>query len=371
MRPKDLMYGKVKFLLKKGIEKSNLEKAKLIHRSKISKLVKRNPKLTSAKSRIYKKEIDDYWNSQFGYKIKPDWHFAYSSVNGLIDPKYIPEDIFYTNVLPKLNRMELVPAYKDKNNYNIFLEGYSEPKTIIKNINSYYFDDKSNEITMNDAKEILKNFEGEFVIKPSLDSGGGNDVKIGFVNNRKIYINKREFSFEDLEKYFDRDFIVQNKIFQHQFLNEIYPNSLNTVRLITLRIGEEIIVISGVVRFGNGGSKVDNQAFGGLSCGINEHGELNNHAIDKYGYIYLEHPYTKINFADFKSLPNFKEIKSLVKSLHLQLKYFDLVSWDLAIDWNGKPILIELNLGDQEINFHQFNNGPLFKNYTEAVLNRK
>lgn len=52
--------------------------------------------------------------------MKPDWHIAYSSVNGQTDPSYVPEDIFYREIIPRLNRQELIPAYKDKNSYRFF-----------------------------------------------------------------------------------------------------------------------------------------------------------------------------------------------------------------------------------------------------------
>ena len=47
-----------------------------------------------------------------------------------------------------------------------------------------------------------------------------------------------------------------------------------------------------------------------------------------------------------------------------------MASWDLAIDKNGEPVLIEVNLMYQGIGFLQINNGPLFGDYTEDILDR-
>jgi len=43
----------------------------------------------------------------------------------------------------------------------------------------------------------------------------------------------------------------------------------------------------------------------------------------------------------------------MVTQLHDPLIYFDLISWDLAIDEKGYPLVIELNLKDQRISSHQ------------------
>ena len=54
----------------------------------------------------------------------------------------------------------------------------------------------------------------------------------------------------------------------------------------------------------------------------------------------------------------------------VKLFYFDMVSWDVAINKNNKPKIIEINLSGQEINFHQFSNGPLFGDYTEQIISK-
>lgn len=58
----------------------------------------------------------------------------------------------------------------------------------------------------------------------------------------------------------------------------------------------------------------------------------------------------------------------LVKSLHPQIPHFRLVSWDVAINEDGKPILIEVNLKYGELDFHQLNNGSLFGEDAAGIL---
>lgn len=45
-----------------------------------------------------------------------------------------------------------------------------------------------------------------------------------------------------------------------------------------------------------------------------------------------------------------------------------LISWDLAIDEKGNPLLVEFNLTFGGINFHQFCNGPILGSLRDDIL---
>ncbi len=72
-------------------------------------------------------------------------------------------------------------------------------------------------------------------------------------------------------------------------------------------------------------------------------------------------------FDGFK-VPSYDKAVSLVKKVHPLIPHFRLVSWDIAIDNEGEPVLIEANMRKGGINLNQFNNGPLFGDLTERVL---
>ena len=57
------------------------------------------------------------------------------ATNGIVDVRYVPEDLFYGVVEQKLNRFELAKAYQDKNNYDLLFSGFSMPRTVLRNIN--------------------------------------------------------------------------------------------------------------------------------------------------------------------------------------------------------------------------------------------
>ena len=71
---------------------------------------------------------------------------------------------------------------------------------------------------------------------------------------------------------------------------------------------------------------------------------------------------------DGYQLPGYKEACELVKRAHPMVSHFKLVSWDIAIDENGSPIMIEANLAKGSSEVHQLNNGPLFGDDTKKIL---
>ncbi|GEK57706.1 sugar-transfer associated ATP-grasp domain-containing protein [Marinococcus halophilus] len=356
----------MKTMLKNIYKKVPLISQKLKWKKKIKIILKKN-QITKRVPNEYRNVINNFWMENANTNIRKDWHLAYSNLNGIRDERYVPEDIFYTRIEPALNRQDLVPAYTDKNNYKTFLGNYPEPTILIKNKHGKFYTNSEEKLNINEAKELLLNKEGEFFIKPSIDSGGGKAVSLIQVENKKISLKNNPISFEKLDKLYGPDYLIQKKIMQHKSLREVHPDSLNTLRITTLKLDNEIVVISTVARFGNKGESVDNQASGGVSCGVDDKGFLKKYAVDKLGSKFSVHPYTNVKFEGIK-VPNYKSATELVKDLHYKLHYFNMVSWDVAVDLNAELKLLELNLQGQEINFHQFNNGPLFGEYTKKVF---
>lgn len=338
------------------------------YNKKIKDIIKNNPKLKLDNQNA---EIDGkgYWR-KFGFTIRDDWHNVYSQTNGIIDKRYLTEPVFYNEIEPKLNNYKFALAYSDKNTYSSFLKGAQLPRTIIKNINGNYYDENDNYLTEIEAESILKIFQGDFIIKPSLDSGGGRGIRLANSKNSQITVDKALVSFKELSEMYNKDFIIQERLDQHAVFKEMHPDSLNTLRIMTLRHNEQIHIMTAVARFGDNGLYLDNQRLGGVSCGISENGKFNDFAVDNVGRVYYQHPYSKLFFKGVK-VPNYNVIINLVKNLHSQLSYFDLISWDIAVNVDGQPIIIELNVDGQEINYHQLNNGPLFGRFTEEIIREK
>ena len=199
-------------------------------------------------------------------------------------------------------------------------------------------------------------------IKKAVESYGGKGV---------TYFNPSQSTVSELRQIIgslSSDIVIQESVKQCAELSKLNPSSVNTIRFISLlKRDGEVKIYSTITRMGVGNSKVDNATSGGITCGVVASGQLKPVAYSAHGKKYLEHPTTHVLFEDI-TIPNFGEIIELIKTLHPQVPHFRLVSWDIAIDESNSPVLIEANLSDGEIDFHQLNNGPLFHEDTESIL---
>lgn len=308
----------------------------------------------------YKQKIKDYWKS-YNVNINTNWHKWYSSRNSINDAKYIPEYLYYSVIEPFYNKIEFSDAYADKAFQSKLFQNVKAPITIAKNISGTYYDNNFNIITKDEL--IRKCISSErVVIKPAIDSGGGRDII--FIDINEV-TNMHEEVSNAIDK-FTKNYIIQEIIDQHVDLKRINPESINTIRAMSLLLDGEVYVISPRLRMGVNGSRVDNATLGGLSCGINSYGKLNEFAFDNIGNAYDEHPQGFV----FKnsSVPSYTKIVEIIKEEHIKLGHFGIISWDFAVDFDGEPLLIEINLKLQGINGGQLCNGPLFGDLTDRVL---
>lgn len=342
-----------------------------VRKNNIIKNLKKYGNNTSKFSEEEVKKIDDLYN-EYSIDIKnKNWHIYYKETN-VYSEKYISELLFYLYIEPMLNDYSLKLAYSDKNLLPQLISEIKVPKIYLKNINGYFYDVDDKLISSLQLKEYIKNIkDGEYIIKPSLGTAGGKDVKILGIEKGVFSISNNKIKLEELLVDYKKNFLIQEKInHKNTNLSKIHPDSLNTLRVMSLRTKKGIEILSAVARFGNNGSIVDNYTVGGVAVGVDRKtGKLKKVANGRYSGKYEEHPYTNKRFENV-TIENFSEIEKKLKKAHMNFKYFDLISWDIAIDSNKEIYLIEVNLGGQEISFHQIQNGPLFGEYTSEILLR-
>ncbi|PST94698.1 hypothetical protein C9I86_00040 [Photobacterium sp. NCIMB 13483] len=287
------------------------------------------------------------------------WNHRYQSVCGIESDKYLSEPYFYNKVESKVNDFSLNDFLDHKGYISNILNSHTVPD-IANCISGTIYNSKSEVIKFDDLVILLEHesADNEFVIKRSIGTGGGKSVEIGNTSHIIPF----------LKSYFDKkyDFVVQPVIKQHDDLAIFNPSSINTVRVMTFSYHGNVYPISTVLRMGNGG-RVDNSSSGGISIGVDETGKLRDFAIDHHFNKYEQHPGTLINFSDGYVIPYFNDLLELAKDKHKWLKSHGIISWDLTVDNNGNMSIIEYNAGWGEINFHQANNGPIFKNHIEYI----
>lgn len=321
---------------------------------RLRKSIKKKVKLTEEQ----KKAIREFWKPYT--RISPKWCQYYSAQNGIFDPRYIPNTLYYTKIDQYFNSRKLGYGFNDKNYYSRIFPDIRQPRTIVRKIGALLFDAEYNLIDTQTAMSLLAG-EREVIVKPSQESGSGRDIT--FFQTEKDGQEMRKFLDDPTEK----DYIVQEVVKQHSELCKIYANALNTIRVTTVLLDEGVHVLSCVLRMGSNNSRVDNASNGGISVGIQEDGTLK-----KYGHVLYagtateKHPQGFV-FEGFR-VPQFEEIIATVKKAAQYTGNFRLVSWDMAVNEHGEVLLVEANMRKGGIAIHQFNNGPMFGDLTERIL---
>ncbi|WP_412561071.1 sugar-transfer associated ATP-grasp domain-containing protein [Winogradskyella sp. MIT101101] len=324
-----------------------------------SLMAKRNlPKLSAKEI----KEAKSYYKAR-GYKLKNTyWHRYYKGINGEFHKNYVPYDIFNPKINPRLNQSRQWPALLDKNlTYNLFRE-FNQPKRIVQNVNGFYY--INDEIVgLQDAINACGSIEGKLIIKPTIDSGRGKMVNTFSVLNSKT--TYKDYSIEKLFRLYGKDFVIQECLEQSAVLKSLNPSSLNTLRIVSYLNNEGVHILSSVLRVGKLGSSTDNFSTGGLFCGILHDGTLKGKGYNPKGEVVTETS-TGISIADCK-IPNYAKVQEMVKSMHHVVPYFRIIAWDIGINKDDLPYLIEYNTYKLGIDL-QIADGPLLGDFTDEIL---
>ena len=272
-----------------------------------------------------------------------------------VNHNFLPSDFYYYATVC-LNARWGRYFMAHKANLRLFIPRSYRPDMIVYNINGHYYDSGDNPITKKDAIEIVRS-KDQFVYKKAIFTGSGKGV-----------IKYEQPSHDVIESIIDtRDFVIQEILEQHPFFAALNPSSVNTIRMETLNLNDEVSVLSSFVRIGPKGSFVDNiSGRDGMVVGINDSGALNTYGLNR-NYEKVEFSSSGISF-DNLVVRNFESIKSLIKSFHLSLPEANIINWDIAVDSSGGVRIIEINLGNMNPLYHQIFNGPLFRNRLDEVI---
>ena len=136
--------------------------------------------------------------------------------------------------------------------------------------------------------------------------------------------------------------VLEEPLAQHEEMARLHPQSVNTLRIVTDRVGNTVHIAYIVVKIGRGEGFCDNSGQGGVICRVDaEAGKICSVATDDYFNVYETHPDTKIRFVGYQ-LPMLPEAIAFAKEAALVVPEIRHVGWDVAITPDG-PVLIEGN----------------------------
>jgi hypothetical protein len=342
----------IKKLINKRREKKKI--ARLINRvnSRLKNFSNSQYAITDTEKRL----LNAYYR-RWNIKLTTfNFHDFHKRVTHNFDVRLIPEDIYFYKIDQYFNNWPMARFIDNKTLYPILFKNVRLPEDICYRQNGYWYNNKRQLINFEIVQGILSK-EPHVFIKIAQESYGGHGVK---------YLSSSVAA--EYSKTIASDIVIQKPIEQSPVLSAINPSSVNTIRILTfLRKDGSVKICSMILRMGIGDSKVDNASSGGITVGIQESGNLKRKAYSVDGMCYDLHPTTGIEFDKIK-IPNISLIKDLVLNQAPNFPHFRLISWDIALDKDNCPILIEANLCDGELDFHQLNNGPVFGDETEEIL---
>ena len=224
------------------------------------------------------------------------------------------------------------------------------------------FYDEKKHISLEEAIDRCSDIN-EAVIKPTVFGTWGEGVKL--FHSEKGFIPELNITVNELFKRYHDSFIVQSKLEQHQDLARLNPTSVNTIRVMSYLKDNEVIILYAVIRIGRMGQVVDNETAGGIKADINlQTGRIKGPAFGSPTE--KDMPQTDSGAVlDGYLIPSFPKVLDFVKSLHVRLPYFRIVGWDISVDKDGEPVMIEWN---RQAELSQVAHGPAFGDYTEEIL---
>lgn len=285
------------------------------------------------------KEIGTY----FGRKINLRWHRLYQHYTGTFNKAYFPEILFSTKLEPLLCPKEVCSVLQDKGMVDILygsIPGLRLPRTIAVNCSGIYYDGERRIIDREEAVILTHQWSlhDRFVIKPTMDTHSGSGV---FISDENETFDAGKL--RTLLNGYNKNFIIQECIENCEELKKLYQKSLNTIRIMTYILDDEMYHAAPIMRIGKGGNVVDNVGMGGLFIGLSEDGYLNKEAYMEFGGRFTHHPDSGVCFEGYH-VPHIKQLIECAYLCHGRTPHTRFISWDFSLDENKSPVLIEANM---------------------------
>ncbi len=227
------------------------------------------------------------------------------------------------DLIKKYNNPEYDHLFRNKVEFN----------TLFKNFIKRDFIDV-NASTKEDVIAFMEK-HSVFMAKPVVGTCGKGIEKIDTHDYKSMdsvyeYLTRKGMNYE-----------LEELLHQNKKVASIYPDSINTVRIVTIVDNGVPHIICAYFRIGNG-KYVDNFNSGGMVAPVNEEtGEVIDKAIDKKKNLYERHPATNETIKGFV-FPDWDEAIEMVKKASLVVPEMRYIGWDVCFSTKG-PVLVEGN----------------------------
>ena len=173
-------------------------------------------------------------------------------------------------------------------------------------------------------------------------------VNILIYEDGKIFVDKEEYTEAEFISFLKGrdDWFICESMKQHQYSDDIYDKTVNTIRLITLRDihTHQFKIFFAVQRIGTSATiPVDNGSRGGLVAKIDlDTGILSEARCLHNRNVYKVHPDSGASI-EGAQIPNWEKIKKQMLELANKMPYMHFIAWDILIMEDGEICIIEAN----------------------------
>lgn len=309
-----------------------------------------------------KRQIDSLWGQLLPINSYKEFEM-FKKIYGF-DARFLTHNIYLPIVARLLNDFKYTTMFDDKGLLGYIADSCIKfPYCFVRHIGQDYYNNEMQQISLKDAINNCAQQE-ELFIKPSHNTSGGKGAILLKMNDKSIE-EKKLIIQNELNKR-NNDFVIQECIHQHPIMSQFNPSSINTLRITTLMLNGTFSVGSILLRCGKPGSAIDNWGTGGVLVTVNTDGRLNKIGHDIHLNEYSQ--YGDCIFAEC-SIPQIPDILRQIERAHREnFSICKFIGWDIAIDENENPIILELNSSQPGVIGEQIVAGPIFGDRTQEVI---
>ena len=276
-------------------------------------------------------------------------------------PDIVPEDILHRVIEPALSPQRYWDEYEDKNNFARIVGAEWLPATVAS---------CQRGVTHGGIDALADCPFPSLILKASMGTSCGDGIlKFDRVGERYCTPDGRPLT-DSLLRSYGPDYVLQESVRQHPFTAQFNSSSVNTFRIAAYRSFSDgrVHLTAVVLRIGSAGAWVDNALAGGRYVAV----DVDTGVLGSTTFTHVGQPSAVWNGVDFSDahyvVPGWEAVRALAVHVGEQLPHARLSALDIALRNDGRPVLIEYNIGGFSPYFYHFTGQTIFGDFTAEVV---